>query len=108
MPNLGQHAALAMDDGFRRRLQAALVQRATTVANTANAPADQKRLAAEILDGAAPFVDRYAWPVAGTQVVLDNLASKNGNVALIDDGPIEQAVLDALLRLLAARAAGSA
>jgi hypothetical protein len=108
MPFLGAHAALAVDDGFRRRLHAALIQRATTVANTAGAPADQKELAAQILGGASTFVEAFAWPVAGTQAIQDNLALRQGNPALIDDAAIEQAVLDALLRLLATRAAGAA
>lgn len=106
MPALAAHATLAVDDGFRRRMQAALVQLAVSVANNTAAPSDQRRLASEILDSPAGFVDRYAWPVAGANTILSALSAAGGNPTLIPDKPIEDEVLAAMQRVLAARAAG--
>lgn len=110
MPNLAPHAALAVDDGFRRRLQAALIQKATLDANK-NKPADpakveawtaRKNLAAQILSAPVAFVERYAWPVAGATAVLDaylpNSRSEN-----IPDDVIETALDKALDSLIAAQ-----
>lgn len=111
MPNLAAHAALAVDDGFRRRLQAALVQKATFDANK-NQPTDQtkvaawtarKALAALVLSDPVAFVTRYAWPVAGAQAVLDALAAANSDVTAVSDTVIETALDKALDSLIAAQ-----
>ncbi len=111
MPNLAAHAALAVDDGFRRRLQAALVQLATSVAGAAK-PTDptkvgawqeQRTLAADILGNPTAYVTSYAWPVAGSSAVLAALLAAGSNPTLVPDAPIEAALTAAMLALLAAR-----
>jgi hypothetical protein len=113
MPNLAPHAALATDDGFRRRLQAALVQKATAAANAAK-PTDQAQvqgwqerrdLAADVLRAPEQYVTRYAWPVAGAAAVLQALNTAGGNVTQIPDATIETALDAALASLLAAQRA---
>lgn len=107
MPNLAAHAALATHPGFLRRMQAALVQLASTVAADATRPAAQQQLAADILNGPVAYVDRYAWPVAGATAVQTALASVQGNPELLPDKPIEDEVLAAMQRLIAARQAAA-
>lgn len=113
MPNLAAHAALAVDDGFRRRLQAALVQLATSAAGVTK-PTDptkaagwneQRALAADVLSNPTAYVERYAWPVAGTAAVLTALGTAGGNVAAVPDVPIEAALKAAMAALLDARRA---
>lgn len=105
MPNLAAHAALATDDGFRRRMQASLVQLAASVAGNANAPKDQKRLAADVLTQPMVYVDRYAWQVAGATAMLQAFSNAGSNVAEMADAPIDTEVQKAMVAVLANTAA---
>lgn len=111
MPNLAPHAALATDDGFRRRLQAALVQKATIDANK-NQPSDpakvqawqeRRTVAADVLQDPLQYVTRYAWPVAGDGNVLGAFATANGDVGAVTDALLETALDKALDSLITAR-----
>lgn len=102
MPNLATHAALAVDDGFRRRMQAALVQLARSVAANANAPQDQKRLASSVLAGPEAYVARYAWQVAADTNVLGPFVTAGGaDSTQVPDAALEGAVQAAMQSVLA-------
>lgn len=102
MPNLATHAALATDDGFRRRMQAALVQLGASVAGNANAPQDQKRLASSVLSSPEAYVQRFAWQVAQTSGVLTPYVQGGGaDSTQVPDSAIEAAVQAAMVAVLA-------
>lgn len=114
MPNLADHAALATDDGFRRRLQAAVVQRATPFA-TAAKPTDaskvtgwqeQRTLASSLLASPGTAVERYAWAVAADSAVLGAFVADTGRRSeVVPDAAIEQALMTALSAQLSAQRA---
>lgn len=113
MPNLAAHAALAQSDVLHRRLQAALVQRATAAANAPRPTVDaelpawraRRRLARDVLASPDAYVARFAWQVAGHADVLTALASAavRGNPAQLDDAPLETALDAAISTWVAVR-----
>lgn len=116
MPNLAEHAVLATDDGFRRRLQAAIVQKAVIAAdeprpsgtpteNQLAAWRERRVFAAGALASPAGYVERFAWPVAANRAVLD---ASEANPVEIPDETLE-AALDAAwtLQIKVARADGA-
>jgi len=101
MPNLAQHAALAVDDGLRRRIRAAVVQYAVNVTDAAR-PADtasdddkdtdmgRRSLARSVLDSVESIVERFAWVVAANPTILASFGE--GNQLNIADGDIEYVI----------------
>jgi len=79
MPNLAQHAALAVDDGLARRIRAAIVQHAVTVTD-APKPADgdpgededrpRRGLALRVLDDPTVLVARFAWVMGANATII--------------------------------------
>ena len=102
MPNLAQHAALAVDDGLRRRIRAAVVQYAVSVTDAArpaltatdddkDTDTGRRSLARTVLDSVESIVDRFAWVVAGNPTVLASFGQM-GNQANISDQDIEYVI----------------
>jgi hypothetical protein len=110
MPNLAQHAALATDDGLRRRLHAALVLKATAALNAPQPPAEpeltqwrrRRGYAARALSSMFGVLSDAAWLVACDPNVTAALDDPDvaGNPALLDDPILETAVQDALVILV--------
>lgn len=105
MPNLAAHSTLANDGEFRRRVQAAITQRAVTGAEEPK-PADtatdaqlrrwneRRTFSRQVLASPTAYVERFAWLVAGDAALLASFTSAQvgSNVAQLPDAVVDTAV----------------